>query len=480
MKYLKFEHIIKVCRQPALRLMVLIIVVTVTAGGCALLPGRSTYEQPQVTLPEKWQVQPETGEMVLAAEQWWKVFQDPELNRLITLVLETNNDLAAATIKVKKARLKAGLEDLSATPDLSVSASSGKKKDLDSGDRSESSSASIGLSWELDLWGKVASSRDSAEWEARATSQDRANTALALINTTADLYWQIAYLNQALKTSRESIEYTKQTLELVRIKYETGAVDHLDLLQAEQNLESQKADLADLEQQMAEARNALAVLFNQPPEQTVTDPVKLSQMQLPALQAGVPVSILANRPDLAAAEMRLRSLLADKDSTKASYYPSLSLTSSLGTSSIQLLEFLKNPVASLGVGLTLPFVQWRQMNLDVKIAEAEYEEAVAQFRQSLYEALQDVSNALSARKNYLLREKALKRSYELAREAEQVARVRYQAGKTGVQEWLDQQETLRNAELTLAKNRYNQLANMMTLYLALGGGSDNIKIKENQ
>ena len=401
--------------------MVLIIVVTVTAGGCALLPGRSAYEQPQVTLPEKWQVRPETGETVLAAEQWWKIFQDPELNRLITLVLKTNNDLAAATIKVKKARLKAGLEKLSATPDLSVSASSRKKKDLDSGDRSESSNASIGLSWELDLWGKVASSRDSAEWEARANSQDRANTALTLINTTADL-----------------------------------------------------------EQQMTEARNALAVLFNQPPEQAVTNPVRLSQMQLPALQAGVPAFILANRPDLQAAEMRLRSLLADKNSTKASYYPSLSLASSLGTSSIQLLEFLKNPVASLGVVLTLPFVQWRQMNLDVKIAEAEYEEAVTQFRQSLYEALQDVSNALSARKNYLLRKKALKKSYELAKEAEQVAKVRYQAGKTGVQEWLDQQETLRNAELRLAKNRYNQLANMMTLYLALGGGSDSIQIHDRQ
>ena len=114
-------------------------------------------------------------------------------------------------------------------------------------------------------------------------------------------------------------------------------------------------------------------------------------MLVPALNAMVPASVLSNRPDLKAAEMRLRSLLVDKD-----IFPSLSLTSSLGTSSTRLLEFLKNPVASLGAGLTLPFIQWRQMKLDVKIAEAEYEQAVTEFRQSLYEALQDVANALSA------------------------------------------------------------------------------------
>lgn len=437
-------------------------------AGCAGLV-RTDYQPPAVSMPDQWQTRPDTGEQILAAGQWWRVFQDEALNQLVDRVLLCNNDLAAATLKVRKARLQAGLEATNRTPDFSVDASTGTKRDLDSGERTDSSSASANLSWELDLWGKLAASRDAAEWEARATEQDRANTALSLVGTTADLYWQIAYLNQAIATSREGIGYTEKTLALARVKYQAGAVSQMDLWQAEQNVESQKADLADLEQQMAEARNALAVLFDQAPEHTMADPRQLSEMPLPALEAGIPAAVLTRRPDLKAAEMRLRSTLAEADVTRASYYPDLSLTSTLGTSSSQLLDFLRNPVATLGASLTLPFVQWRQARLNTKISELTYEQAVAEFRQTLYEALVDVENALSARKHYLAQETALRRSAMLAQKVEQMAEIRYQEGKTGVQDWLDQQETRRTADLALARNRYNQLKNMMTLYQALGG-----------
>ncbi|WP_319774197.1 efflux transporter outer membrane subunit [Breoghania sp.] len=436
--------------------------------GCAGMINKE-YQQPEVALPDQWLIQPETGEQVLATQQWWQVFEDPQLDRLIELALTTNNDLAAATIKVRKSRLSADLEATNRTPDLSVSASSGIKKDLEHGDRTESSGTTTSLSWELDLWGKLASSRDAAEWEARATAQDRAATALSLVGTTAGLYWQIAYLNQAIDTSKEGIAYTQRTLDLVKVKYDAGEVSRLDLLQAEQNVESQKADLADLEQQMVEARNALAVLFDQAPEHLMADPKRLIEMPMPALDAGLPAAVLGSRPDLMAAEMRLRSTLADANSTRASYYPNLSLTGALGTSSTELFNFLQNPVASLGAGLALPFVQWNEAKLNTRIAEADYEQAVVEFRQTLYEALQEVEDALSARKHYRIQEDALRRSLTLAEEAERVSEVRYTSGKTGVQDWLDQQETRRSADLALAKNRYNQLKNMMTLYQALGG-----------
>jgi NodT family efflux transporter outer membrane factor (OMF) lipoprotein len=436
--------------------------------GCAGII-RKDYQRPTVTLPALWQTQPNTGEQILATCHWWQIFRDDRLNRLIVQALKTNNDLAAAAIKVRKARLEAGLEATNQTPDVSISASADTQKDLDSGERTDSFGTSTSLSWEPDLWGKLAASRNAAEWEALATEQDRANTALTLVGTTADLYWQIAYLNQAITTSLEGIAYTQRTLDLVRVKYRAGAVSSLDVLQAQQNLESQKADLTDLQQQMAEARNALAVLFDQAPEHVMADPQRLGDMPIPALEAGIPAAVLGNRPDLNAAEMRLRSTLEDANSTRASYYPSLSLTSALGTSSTQLLNLLQNPVATLGAGLSLPFVQWNQARLNTRIAEAAYEEAVVQFRQSLYEALKDVENALSARKYYLSQENALRRSYALAKKVEDVTEIRYRQGETGVQEWLDQQETRRTAELALAKNRYNQLANMMTLYQALGG-----------
>ena len=353
--------------------------------GCAATV-REAYQRPEVVFPKNWQTPPATGEQVLAADRWWQAFDDSRLNALIELALKTNNDLAAAAIKVRKARLEAGLEATNRIPDFSASAGASEQWDLDSGDSSQSASTSTSLSWELDLWGKLAASRDAAQWEARATEQDRANTALTLVGTTAGLYWQIAYLNRSLEWKREDIVDARRTLDIVRVKYRAGAVAQLDLLQAEQDLESQKADLADLKQQMAEAGNSLAVLFDRPPGKTMVDPKNLNDMPLPALAAGIPAAVLGNRPDLKAAEMRLRSTLEDANSTRASYYPNLSLTSSLGTSSTELIGLLKNPVATLGANLTLPFVQWNEAKYNARIADATYEQAVVAFRQSLYDA----------------------------------------------------------------------------------------------
>jgi NodT family efflux transporter outer membrane factor (OMF) lipoprotein len=452
---------------------ILVLLIIPALLGCAGM--RTEYKRPEVALPETWQAQHATGEAAIAAGKWWEVFQDPDLNGLIEKVLQTNNNLAVAAIKVRKARLQAGLSATELWSDISMNANAGLQKNFDGGGTVKSSGVSASLSYEADLWGKLDASRDAADWEARATEQDRANTALTLVGTTADLYWQIAYLNQAISTRREGIAYTLKTLELVRVKYDAGAVSKLDLLQAEQDVETQKSELAGLEQQLVEARNAFAVLFDQAPEHVMADPKQLSDMELPALEAGIPAAVLGNRPDLKAAEMRLRGILADVDSTRASYYPGLSLTSKLGTSSTELINFLKNPVAALGVDLTFPFVQRNKSKLNIQMAEADYDQAVVEFRQTLYKALQDVENSLSARNSYLTQEGTLRHSDELAKEAENLAEIRYRSGATGIQTWLDQQEKLRSSELSIAQNRYNQLTNLMTLYQALGGGQSIIK-----
>lgn len=449
--------------------LLLAAVLVLALAGCADTIRRE-YRRPEVVVPETWQALPVTGEQVLAGERWWQVFEDPELDRLIERVLKTNSDLAVAAIKVRKARLQAGLEATNRTPDLSASAGATKQWALDSSDRSRSANASVSLSWELDLWGKLASSRDAAQWEARATEQDRANTALALVGTTADLYWQIAYLNQAMAAGEKDIAHARRILDIVRVRYRAGAVSRLDLIQAEQDLESRKEDLSDLAQQRIEARNALALLFDQPPGRDTADPERLDDKTIPAVAAGIPAAVLGNRPDLMAAEMRLRSTLEDVHSTRAGYYPSLSLTSSLGTGSTDLVNLLQNPVATLGANLTLPFVQWHETELNTRIAETDYEAAAVAFRQTLYEAFKDVENALSAGTHYREQEAALKRSAALAAQTEQVAKVRYEAGETGVQDWLDQQKARRAAELALFQNRYNRLSNRMALYQALGGG----------
>jgi outer membrane protein TolC len=202
------------------------------------------------------------------------------------------------------------------------------------------------------------------------------------------------------------------------------------------------------------------------------EPAHLPEAALPAVDAGLPASLLARRPDLAAAELRLRSTLATADATRASYYPGLSLTGSLGTSSTSLLQLLNNPIAGVMAELSLPFLQYQEMKLKNGVARADYELAALQFRQSLYAALGEVDTALSARSQYRAQGEHLERSLRAAEAAEKINELRYRSGAIPLQTWLDSQQTRRSAEAALADNRYNQFAAHASLSLALGGSAD--------
>ncbi len=441
---------------------------TCLASSCSLLP-RSEFKQPQVAMPVKWQGEAVTGTAIANREQWWNNFNDPLLDELIGRALRTNNDLAAATNKVRRAQLQSRLTDTNLTPTVGVTADSGISRDLRQAVTTRSNSVSGSLSYEIDLWGKLASTRDADRWEAEATDADRQSSALALIGTTATAYWQVAYLNQRIASGEASIAYAEKTLILTRLKHDAGAVSGLDLVQAQQSVASQKASLTQLMRQRTEARNALAILFDQGPQNTLPERRQLPDGPIPAVAAGLPAELLGRRPDLRAAELRLRESLANVDVAKASFYPSFTLTGSLGGSSTSLTDVLRNPVAALGVGLILPFVQWNTAQLTIKVAQSEYEEAVVQFRQTLYKSLADVENALSSTYRYQEEGAYLEQALALARQAEQLAETRFRAGATGVQLWIDQQELRRSAEQNLSENRLNRFTSIMKLYQALGG-----------
>ncbi|SKA16131.1 efflux transporter, outer membrane factor (OMF) lipoprotein, NodT family [Trichlorobacter thiogenes] len=439
-------------------------------SSCSLLP-RSEFAQPQMTLPAGWQQhQTVDGASIVAGDGWWKSFNDPLLDQLIERALRSNNNLVVAAIKVRRAQLQAGLANTNLTPSLNAGATSSLSQDLTSKTTTQSHAVTGQLSYELDLWGRLASIRDAARWEAEATEQDRRSTALSLIGTVATAYWQIAWLNQRISLAEASIAAAEKTVQLVQIKYQSGAVSGIDLVQAEQTVASQQATLVQLQQQRIEARNTLALLFDQAPQQHLAEQQRLPDAALPAIKAGLPVELLARRPDLRAAELRLREYLANVDASRASFYPTFTLTGNLGSSSISLEQVLKNPIATLGAGLTLPFLQWNTAKLTVAVSQTSYEEAVVNFRQTLYTALGDVENSLAAVRSYQEQGKHLERALQLAQQAEQRAAVRYQAGATGVQAWLDEQERSRTAEIQLLENRLNRLKARMTLHQALGGG----------
>ena len=436
-------------------------------------------------VPSHWQQHTLTANQVLQQPHWWQAFQDPALDQLIQQALQKNNDLAVAALKVKQARLNASLTATNLTPEVSTSLTAVQQKSWQQSNPADQGGnmppngsqnnqtthygTSLSLSYELDLWGKLADERAAANFEAEATEQDRLASALSLIGTTASLYWKLGYLNQLIALNQQSLSYTQHSLQIAQAHYHAGANSKLDVLQAEQSANSQQATLEDLYRQRDENRNALTILLDQPPETALEQPVTLPARALPAIPTNLPADVLAQRPDVKAAELRVRSSYATGENTRKSYYPTFSLTGALSTSSEQLRSALQNPTGSIGAGLTLPFIEWQTTRLNIAKQRAVYEQAVRNFRQTFYTALSEVENQLSARQHYLNAGIQLSRTLLLAQQTETISAVRYQAGDIEMQSWLDQQEQRRNAEKSLLENHYQQLTTQMSLYQALGG-----------
>ena len=444
-----------------------------TLVGCAAVV-KTPYQTPAVQTPSQFQYDKATSQQrqqALYADQWWTLFGDAQLNQLVDAVLAKNADLAVAGMTLKQARLQAELAENQQKPRVSSTVSTGHIFDLNDGsDTSSGLSAKAGLSYEVDLFGKLARQTEAKRWEALATEQDLQATAQSLIGTTAKLYWQLAYYNESRTTAEQSLATSQKLYDLVKVQYQAGAVSGLDLTQAEQSVQSQKASLSQIQQSLVETRTAIAVLLHMPVQQlSIDEPQRLPRLALPSIAAGLPADILSRRPDLKAAELRLRESLATKDATTASYYPSISLTGNIGSSSTSLTQLLKNPALTLGASLSLPFLQYNDMKRDLAISQLDYEKAIVQYRQTLYQAFADVENALSARTELSQQVQLQQRNLELAEKVERLTQVRYRYGAVALKTLLDQQETTRTARLTLVNTKQSQYNAYVTLMQALGG-----------
>lgn len=435
------------------------------ATGCV---ARSELPEQNVTVPEQWQTG-QTQSETQAISQWWTSFGDPQLNQWVEKVLATNSDLAIATLTLKQARLEAGLATSDTYPDVSASVSGERSKPLDGGDSSKSYQASLSVSYELDLWSKLSAAKDAAMWTALATQQEREATAQSLVATTAQLYWQIGYLNQRVELSNNDIKDAEETLALTQSQYRHGSVTRVNVLEAERTLAGLEATHRDYLQQRTEAVNAFAILFDQPPQDLATSIPALPDYAVPTIEAGVPADVLNRRPDVKQSLFELKSVLATKDNTDTNYFPSLTLTGALGGSSTELRKLLSDPIGTLGADLTLPFLNWNEMQLNRDIAQVKYESAIISYRKTLYAALQDVDNALSAKENYEFQAEKLQKQYDSAAEVARIYKSQYEYGAIDITTLLDAQENERSAKASLLENRYNQLVNIATVYQSLGG-----------
>ncbi|CAI1626053.1 efflux transporter outer membrane subunit [Serratia fonticola] len=448
----------------------LAILLPLLLSGCGALT-KSDYQRPMLSVPAEWRVQDTGSGYLQHTDHWWDNFEDPQLSMLIGRALTSNNDLAIAGIQLQQARLAAGLTDTNLTPDVSVTGSANNNKNLRNNTTpKESYSTTLSLSYELDLWGKLARAREQAQWQVEATEQDRQNTALTLIGNTAQYYWQIANLNQQIKQQQAGLEISQQTLALVQSRYASGAAGQLDLLQAKQSLLNRENTYRTLQQQREENRNALAILFNRSPTDRQAERRSLDINQDVPIAKVLPVEVIARRPDVKAAEGRLRAALAGSDVERLSFYPSLSLAASLGSASSIFSQWFSNPVRTLGANAALPFVQWNTVQLTIEKSDLDVKQAAIVFRSQVYNALADVDNAMSQRLSYQQQKINQQQNLQLSQQRLVLARSQYQAGAVSFQSLLDAEDDLLTIETNLSDLQYNYLNATMKLWLALGGG----------
>jgi NodT family efflux transporter outer membrane factor (OMF) lipoprotein len=456
------------------------IAVPVSAG-CVSSIRHDAMKLPNV--PPTWQAQFDTQDhetnspvqtfapsSEVSAQRWWRAFGDPRLDSLIDAALANNADLAMAAITVRRAQLEAGRVGAETGPRAAVAASADATRAFDE-DRLRTLAGVKGtISYELDLWGKIAARRDEASWRAQASEADRRAAALALVGATAKLYWRIGFLNETMALAQADIVDAQRTLDHAQARLTAGAASRIDIARAQQQLAQTQAELTRWRQQREAQRNALALLIGQAPEQRGAEPSDLEAAIMPQVAARLPAHVLARRPDLQAAEWRVRARAAHVDFARASLYPSFALTGEIGTSSDMLVRVMQHPLASIGAALALPFVQWNTVRLNAALAETELDHEMVKFRQTLYRALADVEDALAAKALLVEQGAHLARSASAANMAAMLARARYDRGATDIAPLLDAQRIERAAAKARTENRLGLLENRVDLFLALGGG----------
>ncbi|GAA5785000.1 efflux transporter outer membrane subunit [Chitiniphilus shinanonensis] len=427
------------------------------------------WQAPPIQTPAAWQAAATEGQLA-DADAFWQGFGDPGLNALIVRARASNADLASAVLKLKQAGYTLEQAQLDRRPDVSVSGKVSANRDLRRNESlGESYNFSAGLSYELDLWGRLADLEDAARWRQGATAADLEGVRVSLEANTASLYWQLALNDAQVSLAERDLDSARKTFDLVQSRYKAGTVSGLDIAQARRAVSQQESTLASAQQTRNATRRTLALLFDVPPETDLGTTPELPRSTLPQVPAGLPSQLLARRPDLAASEARLKASFADTEAQRKSWLPTFSLTGSVGSASSTLVDVLSNPVAALGLGVALPFVQWNEREVALKVSRSDYELAVIAHRQTIYRALGEVEDALDARTRLEGDTERLQAQRDDAATAERLTGVRYRAGAVAFDTWLSAQDTLRAAERALLLHDYERAANLATLYKALGG-----------
>jgi multidrug efflux system outer membrane protein len=464
----------KMTRLPFCR-AALALSVLLALGACAHRV--ETGPRPELEMPQAW------GESSAATDalqaQWWQGFGSAELARLIDEAQAASPDLRTAAERVRQAEIAVNAAGASLFPSVSVSGSTGSRRSDASGAQastSESSSLSLGVSYEIDLWGRLAAGRQGAEASLRASRYDLETARLSLTTGVANAYFQVLATRVRLAVARENLAIAERVLRVVEARRRNGVATELDLSRQRSTVLSAQAALLPLETQERQTLSALALLLGRAPtgpngESLGVAATALDTLTVPQVSPGLPAQLLARRPDLASAEAQLAAADADVAAARAALLPGITLSGSGGLATTALLS-LANPTAS--VGLTASVVQTLfdggRLRGQVRLSESQRRVLIETYRQAVYTALKEVNDALGNAERNRKQEEVQQAVRDENQRSLRLAETRYREGADDLLTVLDAQRSLFAAQDSLAQLRLARLTSALDLFKALGGG----------
>lgn len=446
------------------------VAVAFALTGCSMT---SPMLKPDVATPAAWNEGASTGSAAVSPD-WWNAFGSSELQGLVQQALAGSPDLAIATERVRQAEAQVKIAGASLFPSLDIGAGSSTR--TTSNDRgsvtTNASSATLSASYEIDLWGRNRAGVNAAKSSLQATEYDRDAAQLTLVAGVATSYFEVLSLRSRLEVARENLSIAQRVRDLVAARVKNGANTQLDLERQEATVLTQQAALLPLEQQERQTLAALAVLIGKVPEGFDVKATGISDLRVPAIEAGLPSELLVRRPDLASAEAQLAASNADLTAARAAMLPSISLTGSLGAASSALLSFVSGGTSTIGLALTVlqPIFDGGRLRGQKAVAESRERELAESYRKVILAAFKDVEDSLVAASRQSQQEALQTQVQAKAAEALRLAEVRYRAGADDLLSVLDAQRTLFSAQDQLSQIRLNRLESAVSLYKALGGG----------
>ncbi|RPD84899.1 TolC family protein [Neisseria weixii] len=443
-----------------------VIAVSVTLSACAVNPkvnapslAGNTHVMSAAEAAERYQI---NGD-------WWEIYQNAQLNAVVQQALDNNIDLKQAAISVNRALYQANILGANLVPSFNGSAGASASKNLKSGSSNNSFSSQLGLSYELDLWKRLSATTDAQVWEYRATQEDLANTRLTLVNNVADAYFNIAYINEAIALTRQSLKQYQEIARIADAKYRYGKADSSQSTQAKQSLLSAQNNLLSLQNSRDALEQTLRNLLNlKPGEAIAAEPSAYRLLAVKGVDLNVPVSVLANRPDLRAAEYRLQSSVQTLAAQQRSWYPSITLGASLSTSSGKARTMFDVPFLG-SAQINLPFLDWKTLQWEDKDAQARFDSAALNFEQALTTALNEVNTNYLAYQNAQATLKNTRQRYALDQKNSRYYQVRYQHGKNELKDWLEALNSEYSSAQNVLNQRYDVLKYENMVYKAMAG-----------